>query len=240
MISSAGESGQVAAGFKGPLQDNQPEFSTVSIEGRVPQSFAILYIPLGVASLSLRLAILYNIILILRVSSGVAGQKLVILPPTDGQIQLAKSNGIRVMTTSTTVTANSQPIPKSLESSSEAMPVQIESPEKSKPSAIQVYKSSPLPENRPIASANPEISDIFAIVANRPVSSSKIKVMETFSGNRPIFASNLKISDSITVSGNRPIFASTLKISESFSVMGNRPVASNEIDDPESLMGFLD
>jgi hypothetical protein len=44
----------------------------------------------------------------------------------------------------------------------------------------------------------------------------------------------------LAVSGHRPIAASHLQISETYAVMGNRPVASNEIDDPTTLMGFLD
>jgi hypothetical protein len=50
----------------------------------------------------------------------------------------------------------------------------------------------------------------------------------------------MDITGTLTISGHRPIMASHLKISETYSVMGNRPVASNEIDDPTTLMGFLD
>ncbi|MFM1843108.1 MAG: hypothetical protein RLZZ490_1850 [Cyanobacteriota bacterium] len=48
----------------------------------------------------------------------------------------------------------------------------------------------------------------------------------------------MEMSGSLTISGNRPIALSHLKISETYS--GNRPVASNEIDDPSTLMGYLD
>jgi hypothetical protein len=50
----------------------------------------------------------------------------------------------------------------------------------------------------------------------------------------------MEISSTLAISGNRPIALSHLHISETYTVMGNRPVASNEIDDPETLMGFLD
>ncbi|HIK26741.1 MAG: hypothetical protein N3E45_10690 [Oscillatoriaceae bacterium SKW80] len=110
----------------------------------------------------------------------------------------------------------------------------------SKNGSIELYQRAPLPENRPIASDNLEIREIIAIAGNRPISASHLQVRETISvaGIRPIFASNLQIRDTISVSGNRPIFASTLKIQQ--MLPGNRPVASNDIDDPESLMGFLD
>lgn len=106
--------------------------------------------------------------------------------------------------------------------------------------AIELYQRNPLPGNRPIASDNLDISEIVAIAGNRPISASHLRISETMSasGIRPIFASTLEIRDTITISGNRPIFASTLKVQEMLA--GNRPMASNDIDDPATLMGFLD
>ncbi|AFZ37654.1 hypothetical protein Sta7437_4177 [Stanieria cyanosphaera PCC 7437] len=78
---------------------------------------------------------------------------------------------------------------------------------------------------------------------NRPVEPSHLQVVSTYSSvgaARPIVKSGMKISNSLTVSGTRPIAVSTLKVSETYSVMGNRPVASNEIDDPSTLMGYID
>ena len=48
----------------------------------------------------------------------------------------------------------------------------------------------------------------------------------------------MEMSGSLTISGNRPIALSHLNITETYS--GNRPIASNEIDDPGTLMGYLD
>jgi hypothetical protein len=59
-------------------------------------------------------------------------------------------------------------------------------------------------------------------------------------GIRPTAANTFHTVGSVNISGTRPIGSSDLVISETYSVMGNRPVASNTIDDPESLMGFLD
>jgi hypothetical protein len=78
---------------------------------------------------------------------------------------------------------------------------------------------------------------------NRPIEASHLKVVSTYTtvgGVRPITASGMQTSGTLTISGNRPIALSHLKISETYSVMGNRPVASNEIDDPTTLMGYLD
>ncbi|ACK67632.1 conserved hypothetical protein [Rippkaea orientalis PCC 8801] len=78
---------------------------------------------------------------------------------------------------------------------------------------------------------------------NRPIEASHLKVISTYTsvgGNRPVTASGMDITGTLTISGQRPIMASHLQVSETYAVMGNRPVAPNEIDDPETLMGFLD
>lgn len=76
---------------------------------------------------------------------------------------------------------------------------------------------------------------------NRPIEASKIHVVSTYGSmgaTRPVGASTIEVSSTMTVSGNRPIALSHLHISE--ITAGNRPVASNEIDDPNTLMGYLD
>ena len=78
---------------------------------------------------------------------------------------------------------------------------------------------------------------------NRPVEPSHLDVVKTYSSvgsNRPVTKGSMDISNTLTISGNRPIAVGGLKISESHIIMGNRPVASNEIDDPATLMGYLD
>jgi len=78
---------------------------------------------------------------------------------------------------------------------------------------------------------------------NRPIEASHLNVVSTYNvvgGTRPVVASGIEVSGTLSISGNRPISTSHLKISETYSVMGSRPVASNEIDDPEALMGYLD
>ena len=88
-----------------------------------------------------------------------------------------------------------------------------------------------------------ELSPKTTLVGNRPIEPSSIELAESFAagGNiRPVVKSNLEIVGTISSSGLRPITASTLQISETYRVMGDRPVASNEIDDPATLMGYID
>ena len=78
---------------------------------------------------------------------------------------------------------------------------------------------------------------------NRPIEPSHLQVVSTYSSvgsARPVTKSDIKVSNTIVISGNRPITLSTLQVSETYTVMGNRPVASNDIDDPLTLMGYLD
>ena len=77
---------------------------------------------------------------------------------------------------------------------------------------------------------------------NRPIEPSHLEVVHTYSSvgsNRPVTKGNVNFNSSLTISGNRPIAVSTLQVSETY-IMGNRPVAPNDIDDPATLMGYLD
>ncbi len=100
-----------------------------------------------------------------------------------------------------------------------------------------------LPENRPVGSSHLHFTEDEMLPGGRPVEVSHLKVVSTYSsvgGLRPVGSSGMEVSSTLAISGNRPIALSHLHISETYTVMGNRPVASNEIDDPETLMGFLD
>jgi hypothetical protein len=90
--------------------------------------------------------------------------------------------------------------------------------------ALSVHKNALLPNNRPIEPSHLEIVSTYSSVG----------------AIRPVSKSGIKVSSTLAISGNRPISLSTLKISETYSVMGNRPVASNQIDDPTTLMGYID
>jgi hypothetical protein len=90
---------------------------------------------------------------------------------------------------------------------------------------------------RPIAPSHLEIYG--TILNNRPILSSHLQVLEYLPGNRPVFASELVILDDMSL-GGRPIVASDPHLMEGSTLPGGRPIASNEIDDSETLMGFID
>ncbi|GAB4380976.1 MAG: hypothetical protein Kow00121_38360 [Elainellaceae cyanobacterium] len=90
---------------------------------------------------------------------------------------------------------------------------------------------------RPIA---PSHLEVFATILNgRPIAASHLQVME-YAGNRPIFASNIAVRDDLTLPGGRPILISDPKLMQASTLPGGRPIASNQTDDGETLMGFID
>ncbi|MBE9116834.1 hypothetical protein IQ249_13080 [Lusitaniella coriacea LEGE 07157] len=91
----------------------------------------------------------------------------------------------------------------------------------SQPAGLDLYQTPRLPQNRPIEQSH-------------------LKVDHMIFGNRPVMKSEMDVSNSIVISGNRPIAKSHLAVSETYTVMGNRPVASNEIEDINTLIGYLD
>ncbi|MEH2330005.1 hypothetical protein [Nostoc sp.] len=95
---------------------------------------------------------------------------------------------------------------------------------------------------RPIGASDLEVAEHLSIAGVRPVSTSSLEVVETYNsmGIRPIGANTFQVVESMNLSGIRPIGSSLLVIDESYSTFGNRPIASNEVDNSESLMGFLD
>lgn len=124
--------------------------------------------------------------------------------------------------------------------------VSILAPTHSKNSAnkleVQLYQPVPLPNNRPVVPSNLEVIHSDYLPNNRPISVSNLKVIESDSlpHNRPVFASAIAVVNSESLPNNRPVVASNLAIAKLGFLPGNRPIASNEIDDPEDLMGFLD
>jgi hypothetical protein len=125
-----------------------------------------------------------------------------------------------------------------------ALPAPIESAQKG---AIQVHHSGEIEVAetifdgglRPIATSDLEI---YGTILNRPISASHLRVVntDTIPGHRPIFASDLKVLNSIALAGNRPIVASDPHLMAASGLPGGRPIASNEIDDGEILMGYID
>jgi hypothetical protein len=93
---------------------------------------------------------------------------------------------------------------------------------------------------RPIAASSMQIYG--TILNNRPIMASNLRVIDsvTLADHRPIFASELMVREDLTLPGGRPVFASDPKLLEASLLPGGRPIASNEIDDSETLMGYID
>lgn len=89
-----------------------------------------------------------------------------------------------------------------------------------------------------------QVSQPNMMVHNRPVEHSTFEVAGMLTANRPIAKANnttsvtlIQPEEGTGVMSNRPIGMTQLQIS---SMVMNRPIASNDIDDPDLLMGYLD
>lgn len=76
----------------------------------------------------------------------------------------------------------------------------------------------------------------------RPIEPSNLEVIDTdrIPGHRPIFASHLHVIDTDSLPGHRPIVASDPALMHGSMLPGYRPIAANQVDDPQTLMGYLD
>jgi hypothetical protein len=89
-----------------------------------------------------------------------------------------------------------------------------------------------------------QVANMAMIMPNRPIEHSTLEVTGTLMGNRPIVKADSALSvtliqpeETTGVMANRPISATHIQIT---GMMMNRPIASNQIDDPNTLMGFID
>ncbi|MDT9197161.1 hypothetical protein [Limnospira sp. PMC 1042.18] len=83
-----------------------------------------------------------------------------------------------------------------------------------------------------------------AIVNHRPVGQNQFEIAGMLTAKRPIgkavnttSVTFIQPENPTGSMANRPVSATELQIS---SMVMNRPIASNEIDDPDMLMGYLD
>jgi hypothetical protein len=95
----------------------------------------------------------------------------------------------------------------------------------SAPTQIQVSQPNTMIHNRPVEHSNWEVAGM--LTANRPIAKA----------NHTTSVTLIQPEDAAGVMANRPIAATQLQIS---SMVMNRPIASNDIDDPDLLMGYLD
>jgi hypothetical protein len=105
------------------------------------------------------------------------------------------------------------------------------------PSDIEVVSTMTVAGDRPVVASHLELFGSF--LNGRPIESSSVKVFEML-GDRPVFESGFQIVDDGGLPGGRPIMASRPELLEASVLPGGRPIASNDIDDPVTLMGFLD
>lgn len=109
-------------------------------------------------------------------------------------------------------------------------------------SSVQVVDTVNMAGLRPIIASGLNITHSVNMAGLRPIVDDGLQVLETVNimGIRPITTSEIQIAETINLMGVRPIAYSGLQITEMMSVAGLRPVASNEIDNSNELMGFLD
>lgn len=107
------------------------------------------------------------------------------------------------------------------------------------PDSMEIADTYSVAGDRPIAASHMHV--FGTILNNRPIMASDIRVLDvTAVGGRPVFASDIVVRDDLTLPGGRPIVASDPRLLDATLLPGGRPIASNEIDDPEVLMGYLD
>jgi|GEM_PF-1967200 len=134
-----------------------------------------------------------------------------------------------------------------------SLAVRKSSPSKSKGSGgLVVHQPSGLPNNRPIISSGVQIVGTFIDGGIRPIGASDSHLVESdyHYGNRPIAANYPEVTSLVhleeaplfygrPVAANYPDVAHRVNL-ENAEIFYKRPIASNDIDDPITLMGYLD
>lgn len=134
-----------------------------------------------------------------------------------------------------------------------SLAVRKSSTSKSKNSGgLVVHESTGLPNNRPIISSGVQIVGTFVDGGIRPIGASDSHLVEPdyHYGNRPIAANYPEVTSLVhledaplfygrPVAANYPDVARRVNL-ENAETFYNRPIASNDIDDPITLMGYLD
>ncbi|MGI0487995.1 hypothetical protein ACN4EK_21355 [Pantanalinema rosaneae CENA516] len=106
------------------------------------------------------------------------------------------------------------------------------------PSEVEVVETMTVAGVRPIAASHLELFGSF--LNGRPIEASHLTVRGTLPGDRPIFNSPVHLVEGLMLPGDRPIMVSDPQLMQGSMLPGNRPIASNDIDDPASLMGYID
>jgi hypothetical protein len=109
----------------------------------------------------------------------------------------------------------------------------------------QSYRYADLPDNRPIYASQTDGETPLLLThtdSSRPISPGSALVLTdvTLPLNRPLFSSEMTAWPTFTLSGERPIAPSQLQVQVHPDLPNQRPIGSNEIDNPQELMGFID
>lgn len=109
----------------------------------------------------------------------------------------------------------------------------------------QPYRYADLPDNRPIfpSQTDGEATVLLTHASSiRPISPGPALVLAnvTLPLNRPLFASEMTDWPTFTLSGARPVAPSHLQVQIHPNLPNQRPIGSNEMDNPQELMGFID
>lgn len=134
-----------------------------------------------------------------------------------------------------------------------SLAVRKSSTSKSKTSGgLVVHQPTGLPNNRPVISSGVQIVGTFIDGGVRPIGASDAHLVESdyHYGNRPIAANYPEVTSLVHLQEaplfyGRPIAANYPDVAhrvdlENAETFYNRPIASNDIDDPITLMGYLD
>ncbi|BAS58128.1 hypothetical protein Q2T42_27020 [Leptolyngbya boryana CZ1] len=106
------------------------------------------------------------------------------------------------------------------------------------PSDIEIVGTITSSGERPIEASH--LAVFGTILNGRPILASNLKVAEMLPGNRPIFYSDFHSVSALTLAGDRPVMASASGLMHAEKLPGDRPIFTNDVDDPSTLMGFID
>ena len=123
--------------------------------------------------------------------------------------------------------------------------------------AIDLHRPVSMVMNRPVMASEFEVAEMISdggmrpigvshldiagtYMNGRPISASHLAITSTLPGDRPVFESEIKMVPGEIFYGDRPIMISDPHLMEASILPGGRPIASNDSDDSETIMGYLD
>jgi hypothetical protein len=142
--------------------------------------------------------------------------------------ETAKANKLELAEKPPSGQVNGAKTESKTESKGEPAGLALRTQQQSVPGSIE------LAGTRPISASHLEVYATY--LNNRPIEANHMQIME-YIDNRPVFASDIVVQE---VFSGRPVVASDPRLMEASGLPGGRPIASNEIGEPEGLMGYID